>query len=186
MIKKITFGLFVLFISTTVNAQWWGNGKRIKGNGNIVTVKRTTSDYDGIGVGGRVDVKLVKGKEGNITIEGEENIIPYIETEVKGNTLEIKYKKNTNISTTRKLTVTVTYSELDKVSLGGSGNITNEGVLKSDDLKVSLGGSGNITLALDVDEVKSSIGGSGNIKLNGKSNQLNCSIAGSGSIKAYD
>ena len=44
MIKKITFGLFVLFISTTVNAQWWGNGKRIKGNGNIVTVKRTTSD----------------------------------------------------------------------------------------------------------------------------------------------
>nr|WP_298993797.1 head GIN domain-containing protein [uncultured Polaribacter sp.] len=186
MIKKITFGLFVLFISTTVNAQWWGNGKRIKGNGNIVTVKRTTSDYDGIGVGGSFDVKLVKGKEGNITIEGEENIIPYIETEVKGNTLEIKYKKNTNISTTRKLTVTVTYSELDKVSLGGSGNITNEGVLKSDDLKVSLGGSGNITLALDVDEVKSSIGGSGNIKLNGKSNQLNCSIAGSGSIKAYD
>ena len=112
MIKKITFGLFVLFISTTVNAQWWGNGKRIKGNGNIVTVKRTTSNYDGIGVGGSFDVKIVKGKEGNITIEGEENIIPYIETEVKGNTLEIKYKKNTNISTTRKLTITVTYSEL--------------------------------------------------------------------------
>lgn len=184
--KKITLILLLFLAGTTANAQWWGNGKKIKGNGNVVTVKRTTSDYDGIGIGGSFDVVLVKGKEGSITIKGEENLIPYIETEVKGSTLQIKYKKNTNIRTTRKLVVTVTYSDIDKVSLGGSGNVTNEGVINANNLKISLGGSGNITLAVDADDIKSSIGGSGNIKLSGKADELVCSIAGSGSIKAYE
>ncbi|MCI2229682.1 DUF2807 domain-containing protein [Polaribacter sp. MSW13] len=186
MFKKIVLTALLFVVTISVNAQnSWGSSKKIKGNGKIVTVNRTTSDYNGVGVGGSFDVILIKGKEGKITIEGEKNIIPYIITEVKGSTLQIKYKKNINVRTTKKLTITVAYNSLDKISLGGSGNIINKGVIKSNDLKVSLGGSGNITLNIDVDEVKSSIGGSGNIKLTGNSNELDCSIAGSGSVKAY-
>ncbi|MFT6192488.1 MAG: hypothetical protein ACJA2L_000147 [Polaribacter sp.] len=186
MFKKSTLTLLLFIISLTVNGQdWWGNSKKIKGNGNIVTVKRTTSAYDGIGVSGSFDVILIKGKEGEITIEGEENIIPYIETEVKGNTLEVKYQKNINIRTTKRLVITITYKDIDKVSLGGSGNITNEGTINSSDLSISLGGSGNITLNVDAHEVSSKIGGSGNIELSGASNELKCALAGSGSIEAY-
>lgn len=187
MLKKITFILLALLVSNSANAQdWWGKSKKIKGNGNVVTIKRTTQDYDGVSVGGSFDVILVKGKEGNITIEGEENIIPYIETEVSGNTLKVKYEKNINIKTTKRLTVTITYEDIDMVSLGGSGNISGKGIIKAKDLKVSLGGSGNIILEIDANEVSSNIGGSGNIKLAGNSNEMTSSIAGSGSIKAYD
>lgn len=187
MFKKIILTTLILTVTLSVNAQnWFGNSKKIKGNGKVVTVNRTTSDYDGISVGGSFDVILVKGKEGNITIEGEENIIPFIETEIKGNTLKIQFEKNTNIRTTKRLTVTVTYKDIDKVALGGSGNITNEGTIKSNDFTVALGGSGNITLTIDADEISSKIGGSGNIKLTGSTNDLSCSIAGSGSIKAYE
>jgi hypothetical protein len=186
MFKKITLTVLLLTITVSVNAQNWFGNNRVKGNGNVVTVKRTTSNYDAISVGGSFDVILIEGKEGNISIEGEENIIPYIETEVNGNTLQIKYQKNTNINTTKRLTITVPYKSLDKVSLGGSGNIKSEGTIKSKDLDVSLGGSGNITLTIDADDVSSKIGGSGNIRLSGTANELSCAIAGSGSIKAYD
>jgi hypothetical protein len=187
MFKKIILTTFILTLSISVNAQdWWGSSKKIKGNGNVITVNRMTSDYDGVNISGSFNVILVKGKEGKITIEGEENIIPYIETEVSRNTLQIKYQKNINIRTTKRLTVKVTYKDIDKVTLGGSGNITNKGIIKSRELTVALGGSGNITLTIDADEVYSKIGGSGNIKLSGSSNELNCAIAGSGSIKAYD
>lgn len=187
MLKKITLIVFMLTLSLNTNSQsWWGSNKKIRGNGNVVTVNRTTPDYNGISVGGSFDVLLIEGKEGSIKIEGEENIIPYIETEVSGNTLKIKYKKNTNISTTKRLTVTVTYQDIDMVSLGGSGNIKNNGTIKANDFKTSLGGSGNITLKIDADEVNANIGGSGNIILEGISNDLTCSIAGSGSIKAYE
>ncbi|MGK0411885.1 MAG: hypothetical protein ACJA1B_000069 [Polaribacter sp.] len=187
MFKKIALPLLLCAISFSLHAQsWGGNSKRIKGNGNVVTISRTTSDYDGIRVGGSFNVILLEGKEGTISIEGEENIIPYIVTEVKGNTLEIQYQKNVNISTTKRLTVTVAYKDIEKISLGGSGNITNEGTIIGNDFSVSLGGSGNITLNIDAAEVSTNIGGSGNIKLAGTSNELNCSIAGSGSIKAYE
>ena len=187
MFKKIIFSVFIIAISLPTNAQsWWSSNKKIKGNGNVITVKRSTSDYDGIGVGGSFDVILVKGTEGSIKIEGEENIIPYIETEVNGDKLQIKYKKNVNIKTTKRLTVTVTIEDIDMISLGGSGNILSKETLNAKDFKVSLGGSGNITLTINSDKISANIGGSGNIKLSGSTEELKCSIAGSGSIKAYN
>jgi hypothetical protein len=186
MNKKIILTSLILTLTFAINAQdWWGNNKKVKGNGNLITVTRTTSDYDGISAGGSFDVVLVKGKEGKITIEGEENIIPFIETEVVGNTLKIKYKKNTNIRTTKRMTVTVTFMDIESVGLGGSGNITSNAIIKSNDLKISLGGSGNISLKVDAANLNASIGGSGNINLQGNTNELNCAIAGSGSVKAY-
>ncbi|WP_445757026.1 head GIN domain-containing protein [Polaribacter sp.] len=126
---------------------------------------------------------LVKGKEGNIKIEGEENIFSFIETKLSGNTLQIKYKKNTNIQTTKKSTVTVPIINISKISLVGSGNLSNIGIFKSNELSVSLGGSGNIKLQIDTKELNANIGGSGNIYLSGKTTEFNGSIAGSGSIK---
>jgi len=187
MFKKIILTALLLTITISVNAQdLWGNTKKIKGNGKIVTVSRTTSNYDEVSVGGSFDVILIKGKESKITIEGEENIIPFIETEVNGATLDVKHKKRVNLRTTKRPRVTITYKNIDKVSLGGSGNIKSEGTIKSNDFHVSLSGSGNITLIVDADEISSNIGGSGNIELSGTSKKFTCSIAGSGSIKAYE
>ena len=173
-------------MTLSVNAQkWWGN-ERVKGNGNVTTITRSTGDYDGVGVGGFFDVILVKGPEGKVKIEGEENLMEYIITEVKKGVLQIKVKKGVNIKTTRRLTVTVPVKQIDQVSLGGSGNVSGDLLLKADDFGVSLGGSGNIDLRVDADNVSSSIGGSGNIKLQGKANYMKSSIAGSGTIKAYE
>lgn len=184
--KKSIITTIILAITISANAQdWWGSGQRIKGNGNVITKTRTVSDYDGISVGGSFDVILIKGKEGEITIKGEENIIPYIVTEVKGGTLKVRYKKNTNIRTTKTLTVTVPFKAIEKVSLGGSGNIRSESVIKADELSVGLGGSGDIKLTIEANELSAKIGGSGNIKLEGNAKEFNASIAGSGSIKAY-
>lgn len=187
MTKKIAFALLFLSLTFSANAQnWWGTNKKIKGNGNIVTVKRSTDDYRGIAAGGSFDVILVKGTEGNITIEGEENIIPYIETEINNGILKIKYKKNTNIRTTKRLTVTIPFTDIESVALGGSGNVTSNDIIKSNNLNVSLGGSGNINLKINSDDVNTNIGGSGNIDLKGNTEELKCAIAGSGSIRAYD
>lgn len=184
--KKLFITLVALSITFAVDAQSWWNNKRIKGNGNVTTTTRTVENYEGISVGGFFDVILVEGKEGKITIEGEENLLEYIVTEVSRGTLNIKVEKGINLKTTKRLTVTVPVEEINHVSLGGSGNVTSEVSLKSDEFDVSLGGSGNITLDIDANNIKSSIGGSGNIKLSGKAENMKSSIAGSGTIKAYD
>ncbi|SDS13241.1 Putative auto-transporter adhesin, head GIN domain [Polaribacter sp. KT25b] len=183
MFKKIILTAIIFTVTIAVNAQ---KNERIRGNGKVITVNRTTSNYDGVAVGGSFDVILVKGKEGKIIIEGEENIIPYIVTEIEKDLLQIKFKKNTNINTTKRLTVTVYFESIEKISLAGSGNITSNETIKNHDFTVALGGSGNITLNVEANEISSNIAGSGNIELTGKSNELTCSIAGSGSLKSYD
>ena len=184
--KKLLITSFVLLFTLSASAQWWGKGERIKGNGNLKTEKRKTTDYDGVSVGGSFDVLLVKGKEGNIKIEGEENILPYIITEVKNGNLEVKVKKGYNIKTTSKLVVTVPVKEIEKVSLGGSGNVKGSLTLKSENLKLSLAGSGNMDLDVDTKNLKTSVAGSGDIKVSGETDNMKCSIAGSGNIKGYE
>ncbi len=184
--KKIITTSIILLFTISLSAQSWWNSERVRGNGKVKTETRNTGDYDGVSVGGFFDVILVKGKEGKVTIEGEENLLEYIITEVKRGTLKIKVEKGVNIKTTRKLKVTVPVSDIDHVSLGGSGNVKSDATLRADDFNVSLGGSGNISLSIDANNVKGSIGGSGNIKLSGKADYFKCSIAGSGTIKAYE
>lgn len=185
MIKKITLIVALVCFGTSINAQWWGN-KKVKGNGNVTTITRNTGSYDGVSVGGFFDVILVKGKEGKITINGEQNLMEYIFTEVSGNNLRIKVEKGINLKATRRLTVTVPVEKISKVSLGGSGNIISKINLNSENLEVNLGGSGNIDLSLKATSVKSSISGSGNIKLSGTADYMKSSVAGSGTIKAYE
>ncbi|MFY0603292.1 MAG: DUF2807 domain-containing protein [Flavobacteriaceae bacterium] len=186
MSKKLFLTSIILMLTVSVSAQSWWNSKKVRGNGNVVTETRSVSDYDGVSVGGSFDVVLVKGKEGKITLKGEENLLPYIETVVKGNTLKVQYKKNVNVKTTRRLTVTITFKDIDHLSLGGSGNVSSKDVIKASNLKVSLGGSGNIEAEVDAENLKASVAGSGNIKLSGNTDELKCSIAGSGDIKAYN
>ncbi|CAL2104253.1 conserved protein of unknown function [Tenacibaculum sp. 190130A14a] len=184
--KKQLLTLILIATTITATSQSWWNSKKIKGNGKVITKTRTVGSFDEVAVGGSFDVNLVQGKEGNITLEGEENILPYIVTEVKGGTLKIKFKSNTNINTTRRLLVTVAFDKIDGISLGGSGNVTSQKVIKAESVSLNLGGSGSIIADVDADTTKASIGGSGNIKIEGKTDNFKCSIAGSGSIKAYE
>ena len=187
MKKAIITGI-ILSISFSINAQNWFNSKRIKGNGKVITESRTTSDYSAISVTGFFDVVLVKGKEGQIIIEGEQNIIGYIITEVSdNNTLKIKFKKHVrSISTRKKLEITVPYEDISKIYLVGSGDIIGKEKIKADDISLKLAGSGDIKLDIDANEINSSVTGSGNIKIMGTTTDFTCSVSGSGDISAYD
>tara|TARA_R110002072_G_scaffold209451_3_gene366971 strand:+ start:2645 stop:3373 length:729 start_codon:yes stop_codon:yes gene_type:complete len=183
--KKLIITSIILTLSFSVNAQSWWNSKKVRGNGNITTETRKTSDYDGVSVGGNFDVELVKGKEGKITLEGEENLLKYIEVEVKRGILKIQVEKGVNIRTTRKLVVTVPFTDIEKVSLSGSGDLRSKETIKADKISFSIAGSGNMNVTVDANEVKTNIAGSGNIKVDGKTMDLSCNIAGSGDINAY-
>ncbi len=185
MKKLAAIIVFVSLTITTVQAQWFN--KRIRGNQKMTEVTRNVSDYDGVGVGGSFDVKLVSGKEGKIVINAEENLIPYIITEVRNNYLKIKWKKGLSINSHRRILVTVPVKDISKVSLAGSGDIfTDNSVINAEKLRVSLAGSGDIKLEVKTTNISASIAGSGDINLNGLTDDFKASIAGSGDIYAFD
>jgi len=182
--RLITSIIALLIVSTNLNAQFFT--KKVKGNGDIITKTRTVSNYDKIGIAGSFDVKLFKGKEGEITIKADENLMEYIITEVKNGDLKIKTKKGYNIKGSKTIIIKVPFNDISAVSLAGSGDIYSDDIIDSHDLKLSIAGSGNLDLNVSTKNLISSIAGSGNMNLKGDSKEFTCSIAGSGNINSYN
>lgn len=184
MKKSALLGI-ALCIMAGANAQW---GKKIKGNGNMVDMERTTRDYDAVAVSGFFDVEIVAGTEGKIIVKAEENLQEYIITEVENGTLVIKTEKGVNLSPSsgnRGILITVPVDEIESVALSGSGDIVGKTLLKANSFKASLSGSGDIQLEVECEEVTASMAGSGDMNLKGETGSFNVKISGSGDIEAY-
>ncbi len=184
--KKVALLSFVVVLTTSCSAQW---GKTIKGNGNTVSIDRSLGEYDEIAVSGWFDVDLVDGKEGELTIEGEENLLEHIITEVQNGKLVIKQENGVNLKPSSwedGIRIIVPVESIDAVNLSGSGDIVGKITLKASGFKTAMSGSGDITLDLDTESVSAAMSGSGDMNLSGKTVDFDATISGSGDIKAYD
>jgi hypothetical protein len=184
--KKLCVLLFTGLITLSCSAQW---GKTIKGNGNNVTIERSTGDYEGIAVSGWFDVDLVSGNEGDITLQGDENLLEYIITEVKDGKLVIKTEKGVNLKSSSwksEIRITVPVESISSVSMSGSGDIVGKTKIKSDKFSTAMSGSGDITLDIESNSLSASMSGSGDITLSGNTKDFDATISGSGDIEAYN
>lgn len=167
-----------------VNAQMFT--KKIKGDGTVITINRNVNEFDKIGIAGSFDVTLIKGNEGEISIKADENLMNYIITEIKDNTLKLRTKKGYQLKPSSTIKITVTFNSFDALSLAGSGNVNSNDILNSTNLKLSVAGSGNLNLQAKANNLSANIAGSGNINLNGFCSNFKTSIAGSGNLNAFD
>lgn len=179
----ITLSL-ILLASTQIHAQWWG--KSVKGNGQLKTETRNIGNYDQINVAGFFDVTLVAGDEGAITLEGESNLLEYIETEVDGGRLTIKVQNKQNLKTSygKDIKIRIPFRDLDRVSLSGSGEIMSDDVIESNTFEASVSGSGDVALIVEANHTKSRVTGSGDLILKGSTKEHTVKVTGSGDIEA--
>ena len=181
--KKSILLIAVLFVATAIQAQ-----KKIKGNGNLTTTTRTASDYEGIKCAGSFDYVLVAGTEGTIKIEGEENLLQYIVTEVKNGSLIVKTEDRVNLqcSNNKTIKITIPFKDIDNVSLAGSGDLWNDDKITATNMSVSLAGSGDLKLNIEASSTKASIAGSGDLTLKGSTNNLDANVSGSGDFHGFE
>jgi len=183
--KNLTTLVVLLVLTISCSGQW---GKKIKGNGNMVTINRSTGDYDAIGVSGWFDVDLVAGEEGKLTLEGESNLLEYIITEVRNGKLVIKTEKGVNLKPSNwnsGIRITVPIEAIQSIALSGSGDIVGKQTIKTDHLSTAMSGSGDITLNVEASSVNASMSGSGDITLSGTTTDFDATISGSGDIEAF-
>jgi hypothetical protein len=172
----------LLLVNLSLNAQWgW---EKIEGNGQIKKENRASDNFTAISSAGSWDVMVAYGNSCSIQVEGDENLIAYIETKVENGKLSIKNKKNANLHSKNKIVIYLTLSKLTDLSLSGSGDIMGEGKFVSDGpLNCRLSGSGSIKMAIEKSSsVECAISGSGNIELTGNTDKLDASISGSGNM----
>lgn len=179
IMKKIFLALTIL-ITISAHAQWpW---EKIDGNGQLKKENRNPGTFTEVASSGSWDVVIAYGSTCSVQVEADENLLPYIETSVESNRLNIKAKKNTNLRSKNRILIYVVLNKLTGLALSGSGDMKGEGRFDSDaPLRLRLSGSGNIKLSFEKSQsIELNIAGSGNIHLSGKADAMEASISGSG------
>jgi hypothetical protein len=183
--KQLLF--FILVASISLPSCWDAFGKRVRGNGNVTTENRSIDNFTGISSHGAFDVLLVQDSTYKVSIEAEDNLLPYIETYVEDGTLKIRTKDGYNLHNTRALKVHVSAPTFTTIKSVGSGDIIAENKINNTAaMELETTGSGNIKANLNAPEIKAEVTGSGSINLQGETRTFNGEILGSGDIRAYD
>lgn len=158
--------------------------ERIQGSGVTKTETRAASGFRKIALGVGADLELRQGTGEGVTLIGDDNVLPLVETVVEGGTLKIRWASSRSEASFRSLRVIVDARDIDEITAGGSGNVHAER-LKSANLKVTMGGSGRLAIdALEATTVALTMAGSGEAKLAGRADALDATLAGSGDLAA--
>ena len=170
----------------SLSAQW---GKKIRGNGNVTTETRSVGSYDAISVSNAFTVYLVEGTEGQLSLEGEENLLEYVVTEVRGDRLHIKFRKGVQLNSSRNssgLKVRVPVSEISALDVSGACDVIGETRLKSDRFKASMSGASDARLDLETGDLQAELSGASNLKLRGSAGSFRIQGSGASDLNAFE
>ena len=155
----------------------------LEGNGINETEKRITSAFSKISSEGAFNVTVTQGDNFNVLVTAESNLLPYIETEVRGNTLHLFTKRIHSIKSNHAIEINIIMPGLTGVILSGSG-IIKTGRFQSTDFNATLSGSGIIESNVEAVTLDATISGSGNLLISGTSEKAKLLLSGSGKISA--
>ncbi len=82
--KKITIVFLAVSVTLFAGCHWVG----VRGNGNIKTDQRTISAFATVDVGGTFNIEWRNGAP-TLSITTDENLLPYIDNQVSGDTLHL-------------------------------------------------------------------------------------------------
>lgn len=154
------------------------------GSGQAAAERRTVPEFTAISASGSFDVRVRQDTSQTLDLRADGNLLPLIETVVEGDkSLQIRWKRNSNVRTKSKPTVEITMSQLHGLASSGSSDIQVES-FRAKHLVAAVSGSGDIRLNnLQAEQLGLSIAGSGNVSASGQVTRLQVKIAGSGDVR---
>ena len=157
---------------------------KVNGKGEPVVEERTVTGYHAISLSMSATVYFTTADNYSMTVHAQENLMPYIITEVEGDRLVIKEKNGVNFGTFDPITVTITAPSVDDLDISGSGDINVGSTWSGSTLSTNISGSGNINMVnIEAGTFKANISGSGSILASGgTTDYADLTISGSGNI----
>jgi len=156
-------------------------GPSVSGSGRVISETRNMSGFSNVSLEGSGRLFIEQGAVESLTVTGDDNILPDIQTEVRGGTLVLGEKSGVSLSPSKDIVFKVTLKKLDTLDISGSGVAEAKG-LQSPRMKIDLSGSGEVTAEGAADDLDIGISGSGRFRGDGlKSKRTRIDISGSGS-----
>jgi hypothetical protein len=193
--KKIAFLIFIAAIAVGIclayatgnvgkAGSWMSfNFGGVKGSGVIKTEARELPKFSAIDFGGAIEMEITAQKDQKVEIETDDNLLPLITTEVKGDTLYISSQQKINWHNPVKVRISV--QDLNSLNVSGASKV-NAVNLKSDNFKLDVSGASKIKLEGEAGSFNAEASGASRVEAdNLKTAKASASASGASKIFVF-
>ena len=161
-------------IGTRIFSFSFGSG--VRGSGRAASESRDVTGFSGVDVGGVFQVEIVAGKEFSVQVEGDDNLVPLVKTEVRGGVLRIGTAQR--VSPVNPLRVRISAPDIDTVDASGVAKVDLSGV-KNNSFHIDTSGASKISLNGETTNLKAEVSGASFVNAEGL-NAENATVGASG------
>lgn len=140
--RKITFVLLLVSAIVAVGCHHVGPG--VRGSGNRVMQKREIGDFKSISTQGAFDIRVVCQQPLSLEIEGDDNIVSLVSSEVSGGVLYLKSLRDFSVS--EPIIFRISVPNLEAFAVSGAGKIDIAG-LNSERFEIDANGAPSVRVA---------------------------------------
>jgi hypothetical protein len=182
--RKLFFLSLITFLGLT-SCRFMG--KRIHGNGVISTVEKPVTSFKDVNANGDIKLIVIQGDLKPVKLEGDENILSFIEVIQNGEKITIQTKPGVNLIPSGDRDVYVTSPTFRNIEVSGSSDIIGQNkITTTDDLSLQASGAGDIKMDVDAPKITAGISGSGSVSLKGQTKDFMIDLTGAGHAYCYD
>ena len=132
----------------------------IAGSGKRQKEKRDFGPFSSISTEGAFDITIACQKPQSLEIEGDDNILPLVSTEISNNVLHIRNLRGYSVS--EPITLSISMPDLEGISASGAGTIEVSG-LKNEKFEIDANGAPTIKASGETKVLKIDANGAGKI-----------------------
>lgn len=160
----------------------------LKGSGHSINEWREVSGITSVSLGTIGELTISLGSQESLRVEGEDNILPYIETKVVDGELRIDNKPRSNMSPTMPVRYDLTVRELDSIHVGSVGSVAflPTETFHAQRFSIEAASVGSVSLTwLRADSLDVQISSVGSVEImNGQVTHQKITLSSTGSYKA--
>lgn len=147
MVRNTNKYWLTLFIITALFLSACVNYKAVKGDGKRESKTYSLHDFSALKINGTYNVTLVQGNTNEVRVEGDNNIIPVINVNLKNDELNISsaqpYLSDSGVN------IIITFKELKNISISGAMLLKSQQKLAFDNLSFKDDGASIINLDMN-------------------------------------
>ena len=174
---------YLYFILATLTILSCRNGMR--GSGNIIKETRQLAEINSVSVSGSIKVDVKTGMVPSLTVEADDNIMPYVVTNVSDKNLSIKLKGINNLSNAT-IHIYLVVPILNKISTSASAEVrSSEAITNSDKISFTASSGSLINVNVDAPTISADGSSGAEIILKGRTKNLTAESSSGSNVSLF-
>jgi hypothetical protein len=163
-------------------------GRRVEGNGNIVSREKSVGSFRAVDVSGALNVMVKQDSQQSVRVETDENLHEFLDIHENNGVLYIATRDNVNLDPSNdEIKIYVSAPVYRSLHVSGASSIRGENKLSSDEaFEIDLSGASEIRIDVKAPKIDAELTGASHIQLSGETKDFDIQGSGASEVKCFD